>query len=129
MTTSSRGGSLGWAGRHPSAALLLVTAIVLAILAVCAVALVTSRAQPHAALAAVVGFVLGLGLQLAGYAAWRAHGRTAPAVSLSAGLIAVLASSAVGYGEGWVRAFGAALLLPCFACLSVGFLIVAARRG
>ncbi len=90
-------------------------AIVLVLLGACVVALATSWSEPHAPLMALVGLAVALGLQLAWYSAWRRSGRSSSAVLLTAGLFGVLSMSFVCYGEGWLRAFGAAALLPVLA--------------
>jgi hypothetical protein len=87
-------------------------AIVLALVVVCVVAIAVSWNQPHAPLFTLVGLLLAVGVQLSWYRMWLRRGRVSSAITLAAGLLGVLAMSFVCLADGWLRAFGAALLLP-----------------
>ena len=102
--------------------------MVLGVLSFCVAAIVTSWQQPHAKPMALVGLLAGLGLQLAGYVAWRSRHRMPAAISLTAGALAVLCASFAAVGDGWLRAFGAAFLLPFFAGAAF-LLVLSVRRG
>jgi hypothetical protein len=101
-----------FADRHPLTARTLAVAIVLGLVVVCVVAIAVSWSQPHAPLLTLVGLLLAVGLQLSWYRIWRRRGRVSSAITLAAGLLGVLAMSFVCFADGWLRAFGAAVLLP-----------------
>jgi hypothetical protein len=107
----------------------VATGTVLVLVAVAVGALVSSWQEPHAKLMVLVGVLIGIGLQLGWYAAWRSRGRTTPAISLAAALLGVLSATFVCFGDGWLRAFGAAVLLPYL--LGATFVLAASvpRRG
>src|ERR1700761_1384129 len=107
-----------FADRHPLVARILAAAIVLTLVGACVAAIVTSWGQPHAPLMTVVGLLVAVGLALI----WRARDRVSLALTLATSLIGVLSASFVCFSSGWLRAFGAAVLLPLLLIPTVAIL-------
>jgi uncharacterized membrane protein YfcA len=115
-----------FADRHPMTSRALAAAIVLALVGSCLGALVTSWGEPHARVMTLVGVTAAVALYAAWWLNWNRRHRVSPELTFVTGIVSVLAMSFVCVGDGWLRAFGAALLLPLL--LIPAFAILAALR-